>query len=169
MKTVLYSFILVVMGDAFAQTAKDSWTTIRNDKKVKIVMPKFSDQFGPDGIFNICNEGGEFKNIYPVTTCTEYIDIKSGIPNSDIGEMIIKKCITTTEIAVSVPRITSRQICSMREESTEDSSNKCIVWQNVTSSLPLDYTLDVIHAKGNEKYSDLKFRKNYTIPECSLL
>jgi hypothetical protein len=160
---------LFVMGDAFAQTVRDEWSVIRNDKRISIVMPKFTSQFGYGGIFNICHENGEFKSIKPVMVCNEHIDIRTGIPNSDIGETVTRKCIRASEMTIYLPRITSQQVCSKREVPTEDSANKCIVWRNETTTMPLNYMLDVIYSKGTEKFGDLKFRKTYTIPNCSFL
>lgn len=166
MKTFLLCYLLTTlttMSSAFAQSVRSEWSAIRLDRRVSILQPEFTKQFGPAGIFNICYDDDEFKSITPVNVCTIYRESKVGIPNSEIGQTIIKKCIERVPQDIQIARTVTRDVCKTRAAPTEFSSNECLEWTSVTSTLPLNYKLPVVNivTEGNEM-----FKKGYDIPKC---
>lgn len=162
MKTFLLCYLLAI-SSAFAQSARSDWSSIRLERRVSILQPEFAKQFGPSGIFNICYDDDEFKSIRPVNVCTIYRETKMGIPNSEVGQTIVKKCIERVPKDIQIPRTMTRDVCKKRAAPTEFSSNECLEWTSVTTTLSTSYKLPVVNVvtEGNEM-----FKKVYDIPKC---
>lgn len=168
---LLYNFIAsLIMTNAWAlnPAPENNWQALRNNKKVHIIQPEFSERFGPGGIFNICLEGEELRSIHPVRVCIETEEVLIGNPNTEAGAAEIEKCKKVVTKQVVFPRYISRDVCTEYEASTESSSNKCVEWRSKTFQVPIEYKLDVVYAKGL-LYGNHLFFKTYKFPTCDSL
>lgn len=84
MLTLAMFSTLIVSSNAFALTASDSWTTIRQNHDVLLMQPQFAEAMGYGGVFNMCATDDEFKSLdgkivisrtVQETFCTKHISI----------------------------------------------------------------------------------------------
>ncbi|MGZ3789562.1 MAG: hypothetical protein ACXVLQ_13625 [Bacteriovorax sp.] len=173
MKTILLALALPIISLSHASAAtlsdKSDWSSIRMDRRVTIVQPKFASVFGPLGLFNACATESELRSIHPVDVCVSYKVIRAGSPNTEMDEAPVKKCERTERQDVKVERTTTTPTCIRYAPETEESSNECIEWENVTTTLPTDHKLAVAYRRGylaGERGGETLFKKTLVLPAC---
>lgn len=173
-KTLLVlSFAAISISNAYSISEKSDWSSIRVDRKVAIIQPKFAASFGSAGLFNVCATDDEFKSINPVDVCVSYEIVNGGSPNSDAGVTSVSKCVRREKQDVSIERTTTHPVCLKHVAANEGSSNECIEWGNRTTTLPTTYALEVVRRgiPANEQSAgqpgERLFRKSWDVPACN--
>ena len=170
-KTILTALALVGgMASANAvgaPTASDTWVTIRADRDMVVVQPRFVGAFGEAGIFNVCSDGAYLRTIRPVETCTNF----SLVDDDHEGVTETKFVCTNYELKhVRINRETTEDVCIRYAPASnhEEHVGKCVVMEERPVIYPNTFELEVRHfTHGEDSVGTPLFTKPYTIPDCT--
>jgi hypothetical protein len=161
-------------------SASDSWEIIRGNESVQgITQGPLAEAFGPNGYFNACIDGDNFRTVQPQEVCTLF----QGSLN---GEGFPQVCAKTENRDNSVPRTQTEQRCLKREwvtenggEGTANRYERCVETASMSYKLPTKMNF-VVHAYywidgftgggeaqgSNNLGSKVLFNKEFQVPNC---
>lgn len=167
MLIVALSLFVSVQAMAMSATsASSSWKEIFADRDLIVVAP-YSNELGPNGIFNACATATEIKSLSPQKVCVEERQVPS-TGNSDVDYPPQYECVRYEQRVMSMARKGMKDGCVEYGMETIGDSDywTCKKSGKVAYEVNLTQSVDVINGPG-ENYASVAFTKEYKIPACT--